>query len=218
MSDQVTITERLLTIISTLRRNINGVGNLNRVDTALLLAITNRLGRLMARCQILARRPIPTQPTKMPPVAAQPKPEAHPKSKVHPKPKAQLGAKIPGGKFWLLVLLPGQPIRESRAQFDDLIQRPEMIALVAQTPQLARQILRPLCRFFSLPFPAYLQLPPRPRKPRPYRARKPKPKPIKPPKPPEPTFLDYLLAKYPPIDEPAPQFFNPNQIRKLFSR
>ena len=215
MSDQVTITERLLTIISTLRRNINGVGNLNRVDTALLLAITNRLGRLMARCQILARRPIPTQPTKIPPM------DAHPKLEAHPKPAAQMGAKIPpkikipGGKFWLLVLLPGQPIRESRAQFDDLIQRPEMIALVAQTPQLARQILRPLCRFFSLTIPAYLQLPPRPRKPRPYRARKPKPKPIKPP---EPTFLDYLLAKYPPIDDAALQPFNPKQIRKIFSR
>ena len=218
MSETPTLTARLLTIIATLKRNIRAVGNVARVDSGLLDTLNARLNRLLHRFQrLMAQPPSAPQPTRTRPDSAQQStPDAHPQPKTQIE--AKIGAKIPGGKLWLLVLLPGQPIRESRAQFYDLILHPDMIALVAQTPQLARQILRPLCRFFSLPFPPYLQLPPRPktpRKPRPYRARQPKPKPIKPP---EPTFLEYLLAKYPPLDDAAPQPFNPNQIRKLFSR
>ena len=114
--------------------------------------------------------------------------------------------------------MPSYLINGLRYEGDHFLAQPETMALVAQTPQLARQVFRPLCRFFSLPIPLYLQLPPRvrkPRKPRPAHLRKPKPKPIKPPKPPEPTFLEYLLAKYPPTDNP-PAY--PSQIRKIFSR
>ena len=218
MSEPTPLAERLLVIITSLKRTIHRVGHPLRVDTALLYAISDRLGRLMVRFQTLARRPIPILPAAAPPT----KPTAHPKPEALMGAKTQIGAKLPTGKFWIQKLLPSHWLNGDRYFLAQFLDDPETIALVAQNPQFARQVFRPLCRMFSLPFPPHLKLPPRPKppskppgKPRPPRIRKPKPKPIKPPKPPEPTFLDYLLAKYPPTDIVAPQ---PSQIRKIFSR
>ena len=47
----------------------------------------------------------------------------------------------------------------------DLVQDPEMAALVAAAPQAGR-VLRPLCRMFGIRRPAYLRLRRGPRKPR----------------------------------------------------
>ena len=217
MSETFAPTQTLTTIITTLKRTIFGVGHEARVETALLFAIQARLNRLLHRFNALLRRPpsIPTTeaPTTRPPSRAG---DQAPKSESPTPESAKI--KIPTSKNWLGKRMPSYLLNVSRYHVEHFLAQPETIALVAQTPQLARQVFRPLCRFFSLPIPLYLQLPPRvrkPRKPRPAHLRKPKPKPIKPPKPPEPTFLDYLLAKYPPIDNP-PAF--PSQIRKIFSR
>ena len=215
MSETPTPAARLSRIIATLKLTIRGVGNQARVPTPLLDAIQTRLNRLLHRFNALLLRPPSTQtapaPTARPPSRA----GDLPAKSAAPTPESPAKIKIPTGKYWLGKLMPSYLINGLRYEVDHFLAQPETMALVAQTPQLARQVFRPLCRFFSLPIPPYLQLPPRPRKPRPARLRKPKPKPIKPPKPPEPTFLEYLLAKYPPTDNP-PAY--PSQIRKIFSR
>ena len=218
MSESTPLAERLLVIITSLKRTIHRVGHPLRVDTALLYAISGRLGRLMVRFQTLARRPLPILPAAAPPTkptTQQSKRATHPKPEALMGAKTQIGAKLPTGKFWIQKLLPSHWLNGDRYFLAQFLDDPETIALVAQNPQFARQVFRPLCRMFSLPFPPHLKLPPRPKlpgKPRPPRIRKPKPKPLQPP---EPTFLDYLLAKYPPTDTVAPQ---PSQIRKIFSR
>ncbi len=220
MSETFSPTETLKAIITTLKRTIFGVGNQARVETALLFAIQARLNRLLHRFNALLLRP----PSLLPPpprgegrggVGVQSESRGgQSKSLELPTPESTK-IKIPTSKNWLGKRMPSYLINGLRYEVDHFLAQPETIALVAQTPQLARQVFRPLCRFFSLPIPLYLQLPPRVRKPRPARLRKPKPKPIKPPKPPEPTFLEYLLAKYPPTDNFIPAT---SQIRKIFSR
>ncbi len=205
---------QIITVLIELKRIIHGVGNQVGVERALLVLLCTRLDRLRLRLHRLLTRP--AKPALAPAAPKAPSPAAPKPTATAPSPTL----KIPTSKQWLLKLLPDFLINTARGHVVHFIHHPETGASASQTPQLARQVLRPLCRFFSVPIPLYLQLPPRARKPRPKRIRKPKPKPIKPPKPPEPTFLEYLLAKYPPTDEPSPgaQLANLNQIRKLFSR
>jgi len=218
MSEIFAPAARLSHIITTLKLTIRGVGNQARVPTPLLDAIQTRLNRLLHSFHSLLLRP-PSIPTTDAPIACPPGRAGDQQAKPAAAPTPEsTKIKIPTGKSWLGKLMPSILINGLRYEVDHFLAQPETIALVAQTPQLAAQVFRPLCRFFSLPIPLYLQLPPRvrkPRKPRPPHLRKPKPKPIKPPKPPEPTFLDYLLAKYPPTNNP-PAY--PSQIRKIFSR
>jgi hypothetical protein len=79
--------------------------------------------------------------------------------------------RLPGGHGWLVKLL--VPAGNMGANFVNLmLQDPEARALFEAAPQAGR-IFRPLCRMLGLEQPAWLRLPPRPRRPR----RKPEPKP-----------------------------------------
>ncbi len=223
MSETLSPAARLTGIITTLKRTIRGVGNEARVAVPLLDAIQARLNRLLHRFHSLLLRPPATQSASTLATAAQrlsalSRAGDQPANPDAPTPEPATKIKFPTGGYWLGKLMPSILINALRYEVDHFLAQPDTIALVGQTPQLAAQVFRPLCRFFSLPIPLYLQLPPRPRKPRKPRMRKPKPP--KPPKPPEPTLLDYLLAKYPTTEDLYPPY-DPNylgQIRKLFSR
>jgi hypothetical protein len=76
--------------------------------------------------------------------------------------------RLPRGHGWVLKRLPHCAAQSGRLH--DLLQRAETRLFVEQAPQAAR-LLRPLCRALGVEQPAWLKLPPRPRKPRPPKPR-----------------------------------------------
>jgi len=133
----------------------------------LLILVWNRLSRLRRRFAALAGKfhagtlPAPRTPRR----------RARPTTE---RPPSQLPRK-PG---WLGRLLP-EPwwLGGCRDPLRRLLKDPELLALLAATPQAGR-LLRPLYCLLGDPPPPVLQLPNRPRRPRP--KAEPKPKPPKP--------------------------------------
>jgi hypothetical protein len=76
---------------------------------------------------------------------------------------------------WFRKLLPATATALA-ATLIELMQRPEMIALVAAAPQAGR-ILRPMCWMVGIEPAEYLRLPPRPRRPGRSVAERPSPRP-----------------------------------------
>ena len=87
------------------------------------------------------------------------------------KPSAPPALRLPQNKSWLLKLLPLSTFYFGPVQA--LLENPETRALVAAAPRAGRS-LRPLCRMLGMAQPAWLRLPPRPRKPRVAVARPPR--------------------------------------------
>jgi hypothetical protein len=165
------------------------------VSGLVILLICGRLRRITARFAALAARyaagtlrPLrtPTEPRTEPGA----EPGAH---GPHPPPPRD---KLPRGYAWLIRLVPGAANFGTQLQY--LLSQPEMAAMIAEVPQMAR-LLRPLCRALAAhPTPP---LPPDPERPA-------RPRPPKPPKTPleKPTRENpdpRILRRKPPPDEPG---------------
>ncbi|WP_460255130.1 hypothetical protein [Acidiphilium sp. MT5] len=77
------------------------------------------------------------------------------------------------------------------------LEDPDLFLLLRNNPRAGR-VLRPICHMLAIPLPTYLKLPRKPRSPRPKSEQKPESKPARRSEKPEPSFYDYMLAKYPP--------------------
>lgn len=116
-----------------------------------------RLDRLLARWQAgrLTPRPGRPRPTK---IITEPSQD-------------RARVRLPTSRGWLLRMI--QPTAQFTGQVEALLARPEIVELLAASPQAGR-ILRPLLRMLSYdPPPPILRLPARPRRPRPLRPRAP---------------------------------------------
>ena len=100
--------------------------------------------------------------------------ERKPPPAVHPA-DALRARRAPQGRGWLIRL--HQPMVQLAPRIELMLADPDIIALCAAAPQAGR-LLRPLCRMFAIPEPAYIARPPRPRPPRKPRPRKPAPPPF----------------------------------------
>ncbi len=134
-------------------------GGLHRAAGPLVAAIWNRLHRLAFRLDRLAAA-----------FAAGRLPKRRIRAKRAAKPRTPTDApKIPTGHGWLARNITHRGANQERVGL--YLQRDDLQALVAAHPPAGR-LLRPWVRMFGLPMPAWLALPPRPRKPR---IRKPRP-------------------------------------------
>ena len=90
----------------------------------------------------------------------------------HPgTPLVDAPARLPTGHGWVVHRLP--EAGPSAGRLHDMLQDPHTRDFVAAAPQAAR-LLRPLCRMLAVDQPAWLKLPPRPRRARTPRPRKPR--------------------------------------------
>ena len=192
----ITISTRLLTILTTLRQAIAAYAvQQNRAQAVVWLGaiayspiippnqpsrlpdetwvlLTHRLGRIAARFTALFHRwrtntlPAPRPSRTGRPYIAKPIP------------------RLPARRGWVNIRIPASA--PCTGQLEALLHDPELPEFLAAAPQAGR-LLRPLCHALGLPEPAWLKLPPRP-------------KPIRPPpaKPPEPA-----------ADQPPPTPFRP---------
>ena len=135
-----------------------------------IVLIWGRLRRMAARFAAAARLPAAYRP-------AQPRPALS-------RPRAHDGRpRLPGGFGWLIRLSPAAACHGGQLQ--RLLADPEMAALLAATPRMAR-VLRPLCRMLAVePPPGLLAPPNRARRPAtradtPGEAATPAPSPIRP--------------------------------------
>ena len=94
---------------------------------------------------------------------------------------AERGPALPRKFGWLLAAGKHQA-GYFHLQVQDLVNAPEMVALLAASPQAVR-ILRPLCRALAVDMPGTVTSEPRERKPRKPRKPRPKPEPFKIPLP-----------------------------------
>ena len=133
----------------------------------LLMLLWSRLHRVERRIATLAARFAAGQP-----VAPRPRSPARNTPSARP---AKRALRLPRRAAWLIA-----HTSEAAAyaeHFRQLLQEPEMAALLQAAPQLKGQ-LRPVLRVLMLDLPEPLALPRRPRKPKPPRPRKPRPEPI----------------------------------------
>jgi hypothetical protein len=148
---------RFTTLIEELCRVLTKHAGTNRVDSAMLLLIWNRLTRLAKRFTRLVERvqagtlddPAPprSRDASAPPPATPDRPSAAPQEL------------LPHHFRWLVNMIP-----EAEALAADLcwqLQRAEMWELVFAAPRQAGRILRPLCKMLGVDPPSMLQ-PPRP--------------------------------------------------------
>ena len=169
----------------------------------LLMLLWSRLGRLNRRIATLSARLASGKP-----VAARPRSPARNTSPARPSKRA---VPLPRRAGWLVAH--ASEAAAYAENFRQLLQDPEMTALLQAAPQLKRQ-LRPILRLLMLELPESIALPRRPRKPRPRYPRKPRtealpdvwrPGPIRPfwntPVPLPPRLARLVALRYPP--EPA---------------
>lgn len=130
---------------------------------SLYVVLANRVGRYAHRIArlhalFLAGRLPPPRPSR---TALQPAPAPAPR---RPSPV------VPRARFWLLKL-GRHEIATARSRLELWLQRPELPEFLAAAPQAGRH-LRPLCRLLTIAPPAFLALPPRPRRIRSSRPRR----------------------------------------------
>ena len=175
-----------------------------RLAGPLIILIYTRLHRFCTRFLALAARfAAGTLPAPRPRVRP-PRPAAA----VSGPPSPQL---LPRGHAWLLRLVPGSDVATGAAQLRDLLDEPEMQALMAAAPQQAGRILRPLCRMLAVPLPDTLRQPRRPR-----RQTAPSPKPAR-TAPPRSAAPPHHAPRHPrrpaPASPPWHTAWNPAKVR-----
>ncbi|MHB1302686.1 MAG: hypothetical protein ACYCZB_04335 [Acidiphilium sp.] len=160
--------ERFARCIRDLRDVIAAQGLAIRLPSPLILLVWARIRRLAFRfAQSVANPPRPRKPR---PANAKPRSPREPVAAGEPC--------LPTGYAWLRRLIPDYRINFCVGAIRELLDDPEMAALIAATPTAGRA-LRPLCHLLGIPLPPNLRLPPRPkpekptRKPRPARPRPP---------------------------------------------
>ena len=137
----------------------------------LLMLVWFRLRNTVARIDRLAAR---WQQGRLRPPRKCVRGERKPPPAIHPA-DALRARRAPQGRGWLIRL--HQPMVQLAPRIELMLADPDIIALCAAAPQAGR-LLRPLCRMFAIPEPAYIARPPRPRPPRKPRPRKPAPPPF----------------------------------------
>ncbi|GAA5266417.1 hypothetical protein ACOSOMT5_P2844 [Acidiphilium sp. MT5] len=179
------LADRFTAIAHMLRKTL-GAPDYARFNLSLKWAVWHRISALSLRFRSLSCNPRPIRKRK---------PGA--KSQTAPEPASQPGTakrrEIPGQKGWLLQTFPGHHIPYVRGHLIRFLEDPDLSLLHTANPRIGR-VLRPMCHMLAIPLPAYLKLPRKPRPPRP----KPHRKPARRSEKPEPSFYDYMLAKYPP--------------------
>jgi hypothetical protein len=183
------LADRFTAIAQMLRKTL-GAPEYARFDLSLKWAIWHRISALALRFRSLSLNPHPIRERK-PGAKAQTAPEPA----EAPAPPLPTGAKrreLPGQKGWLLQTFPGHHIPYVRGHLIRFLEDPDLSLLHGVNPRIGR-VLRPICHMLAIPLPAYLKLPRKPRKP----AQKPARKPARRSEKPEPSFYDYMLAKYP---------------------
>jgi hypothetical protein len=178
------LADRFTAIAQMLRKTL-GAPDYARFNLALKWAIWHRISFLSLRFRALALNPRPIREGK-PGAKAQTAPE--PES----PPAGAKKSELPRQKGWLLQTFPGHHIPYVRGHLIRFLEDPELSLLHGENPRIGR-VLRPICHMLAIPLPTYLKLPRKPRPPRPKPARKPARRSEKP----EPSFYDYMLAKYP---------------------
>ncbi|GAA5264032.1 hypothetical protein ACOSOMT5_P0452 [Acidiphilium sp. MT5] len=183
------LADRFTTIARMLRKTL-GAPDYARFNLSLKWAVWHRISFLSLRFRALACNPRPIRERK--PGA---KTQTAPEPAEAPAPTSPTGAKrreIPAQKGWLLQTFPGHHIPYVRGHLIRFLEDPGLSLLHSENPRIGR-VLRPICHMLAIPLPNYLKLPRKPRPPRPKSA----PKPARRSEKPEPSFYDYMLAKYP---------------------
>ncbi|MHB1303948.1 MAG: hypothetical protein ACYCZB_10815 [Acidiphilium sp.] len=156
--------ERFARCIRHLRDVIAAQGLAIRLPSPLILLVWARIRRLAFRfAQSVNNPPRPRKPR---PADAKPRPAKPPRAPAAGEPC------LPTGYAWLRRLIPDYRINFCVGAIRDILENPEMAALIAATPTAGRA-LRPLCNILGIPLPPHLRLPPRPKPEKP--ARKPRP-------------------------------------------
>jgi hypothetical protein len=168
------LADRFATMMEELCKALSEEARTRRLAGPLLLLIWRRLRRIRLGFAALAARfaagtlcRAPTRRADAPPRPA----DAPPRP---PPPRDPL----PRYVWWLVKLVPGAGGWHTELQ--NLMEHPEMTALVAAAAPQARRILGPLCRMMGVKLPPCLQVPRRPRvrkdpSPQPWSASQPKP-------------------------------------------
>ncbi|GAA5266240.1 hypothetical protein ACOSOMT5_P2667 [Acidiphilium sp. MT5] len=184
------LADRFTAIAQMLRKTL-GAPDYARFNLSLKWAVWHRISLLARRFRSLSCNPRPIRERK-PGAKAQTAPEPA-EAPAPPPPTGAKRREIPGQNGWLLQTFPGHHIPYVRGHLIRFLEDPDLSLLHSENPSIGR-VLRPLCHMLAIPLPAYLKLPRKPRPPRPKPARKPARRSEKP----EPSFYDYMLAKYPP--------------------
>jgi hypothetical protein len=178
------LADRFTTIMRLLRQTL-GAPDYARFDLSLKRAIWHRISRFSHRFRALALNPRPRRPRKP---SAKPEPTPEPAS----QPRTAKRREIPAQKGWLLQTYPGHHIPYVRGHLIRFLEDKDLLLLSGENPSIGR-VLRPLCHMLAIPLPDYLKLARKPRPPAPKPAQKPARRREKP----EPSFYEYMLAKYP---------------------
>ncbi|GAA5263838.1 hypothetical protein ACOSOMT5_P0258 [Acidiphilium sp. MT5] len=198
------LADRFTAIAHMLRKTL-GAPDYARFNLALKWVVWHRISLLSRRFRSLSCNPRPIRERK-----PQPKAQTAPE----PAPTPPAGAKkskLPGQNGWLLQTFPGHHIPYVRGHLIRFLEDPGLSLLHGENPRIGR-VLRPICHMLAIPLPAYLKLPRKPRKPE----QKPQRKPARRrEKKAEPSFYDYMLAKYP---APPPRPTLPGHIYALPAR
>ncbi|MHB1302214.1 MAG: hypothetical protein ACYCZB_01890 [Acidiphilium sp.] len=159
--------ERFARCIRDLRDVIAAQGLAIRLPSPLILLVWARIRRLAFRfAQSVANSPRPRKPR---PADARPRP-------AKPRERAAGEPCLPTGYAWLRRLIPDYRINFCVGAIRDILENPEMAALIAATPTAGRA-LRPLCHILGIPLPPNLRLPSRPKPEKPANRRsRPKPR------------------------------------------
>ena len=132
------LTQRLISIVGGLRQAVAARGGRDRAVVPLVLLLWTRLGRLVARFEVLVGRVSAGRPT------APSRRRSTRSTRIAP-----VGAvRLPQGHAWLVRVLPGEAACFG-GQLQALLADPGMAALLAADPQAGR-ILRPLCRMLAV--------------------------------------------------------------------
>ncbi|MGC8531505.1 MAG: hypothetical protein ACP5M1_05665 [Acidiphilium sp.] len=175
------LADRFTTLAHMLRKTL-GAPEYSRFDLTLKWAIWHRISALALRFRSLALNPRPRRHRK-----------PGTKSTTVSTPKR---SELPRQNGWLLQTVPGHHIPYVRGHLIRFLDDPDLFSLLRDNPRVGR-VLRPICHMLAIPLPTYLKLPRKPRSPRPKSEQKPEPKPARRSEKPEPSFYDYMLAKYP---------------------
>jgi hypothetical protein len=189
------LADRFTTIAHMLRKTL-GAPDYARFNLSLKWAVWHRISLLSRRFRSLSCNPRPIRERK-PGAKAQTAPEPA-EAPAPPPPVGAKKSKLPGQNGWLLQTFPGHHIPYVRGHLIRFLEDPDTLSLHAANPRIGR-VLRPICHMLAIPLPTYLKLPRKPRPPRPKPARKP----ARRSKKPEPSFYDYMLAKYPAPPRPT---------------
>ena len=184
--------ERFARCIRDLRDVIAAQGLAIRLPSPLILLVWARIRRLAFRfAQSVANPPRPRKPR---PANAKPRSPSEPIAPGEPH--------LPTGYAWLRRLIPDHRINFCVGAIRDILENPEMAALIVATPTAGRA-LRPLCHILGIPLPPNLRLPPRPKPEKP--AREPRSAPG--PRPPAFSFPCPTTAHPPASRHPPPPRF-----------